>query len=102
MCAASMPAMVLRISAFLGMLAVSAMAASQEPQEPKGWLDHKFTKQGASLNEIYTKLVPFFTQPEKGGEYPPGMVFLFGGCVWIGFMFFIGAWVVRCEPAGQR
>ena len=95
--------MVPRISAFLGMLsAVSVMAASQESQEPKGWLDYKFTKQGASLNEIYTKLVPFFPQPEQGGEHPPGMVFLFGGCMWIGFMFFIGAWVVRCACVCQR
>eukprot|EP01043_Picozoa_sp_COSAG02_P019708 COSAG02_NODE_958_length_15648_cov_5.487620_10_plen_111_part_00 len=87
--------MMMRISALFGILhAVSAMAAASP--EAVGWLDYKFTKQGASPNEIYAKLVPFFTKAGPGGDYPPGMVFLFGGSLWIGFMLFIGAWVVRC------
>jgi hypothetical protein len=65
------------------------------------WMDHKFTKQGASMNEIYNKLVPFFTQKtDATGEYPPGQVLLLGCAAWIGFMFLMGAWVVRvCTPA---
>eukprot|EP01043_Picozoa_sp_COSAG02_P017612 COSAG02_NODE_801_length_17030_cov_150.308428_16_plen_113_part_00 len=91
---ASMPIQALRTSALVGILhSVAAMAAAS--QEAVGWLDYKLTKQGASPNEIYAKLVPFFTQAAPGSEYPPGMVFLFGGCLWIGFMLFIGLWVVR-------
>ena len=88
-----MPTMT-RLGALFGILhAVSAMAAASE--DAVGWLDYKFTKQGASLNEIYAKLVPFFTKAGPGGEHPPGMIFLFGGFLWVGFMLFIGAWVVR-------
>ena len=76
-------------------VAAAAAKTAAAANEPVGWLDHKFTKQGASLNEIYMKLVPFFTVAEAGSDYPPGQILLLGGFLWIGFMFFIGAWVVR-------
>lgn len=76
--------------------AAAAASSKGGPSPPGGWGDHKFTKQGASVNEIYNKLVPFFTQKtDATGEYPPGMVLLFGCAAWIGFMFLMGAWVVR-------
>ena len=89
----------------LAALAAAGPGPGQEvpgraPQDPAStsWLDHRFTKQGATLNEIWSKVVPFMTVADAGHDLPTGQLLLLGWCGWMAFLCVIAAWVVRAPP----
>ena len=90
----------------LAALAAAGPGPGQEvpgraPQDPAStsWLDHRFTKQGATLNEIWSKVVPFMTVADAGHDLPTGQLLLLGWCGWMAFLCVIAAWVVRAPPS---
>ena len=90
----------------LAALAAAGPGPGQEvpgraPQDPAStsWLDHRFTKQGATLNEIWAKVVPFMTVADAGHDLPTGQLLLLGWCGWMAFLCAIAAWVVRATPS---
>ena len=104
----------MRVSGSLVALCCSALAAlaaagpgpgqevpGRAPQDPAStsWLDHRFTKQGATLNEIWSKVVPFMTVADAGHDLPTGQLLLLGWCGWMAFLCVIAAWVVRAPPS---
>ena len=98
------------VAALLYCSALAALAAAgpgpgqevpgRAPQDPAStsWLDHRLKKQGATLNEIWSKVVPFMTVADAGHDLPTGQLLLLGWCGWMAFLCVIAAWVVRAGP----
>ena len=62
-----------------------------------GVADYRFTKRGATINEIAEKFGLFFTVTPEGYAQPHGHLVAAGVAAWMGILVFFVAWVVRAN-----
>jgi len=62
-----------------------------------GVANYKFTKRGATINEIAEKFGVFFTVTPEGYEQPHGHLLAAGVVVWLAMLAVLVLWIVRTQ-----